>query len=167
MYAVGTVFVILNPFLLSVFHAIRDTKTPAFVSVVSVGLSIVLNIVLINPFKHMGLAFSTRLAALAMTGMLLFFIRKRIGPLKLFSEKKEWAVTMGATAAMGAAVGFGYRHMPVMSASLVHTAVCTIALIVGGMTVYFLFHYAFKTVFMADCVKLGAALYKTILPNKA
>jgi putative peptidoglycan lipid II flippase len=161
MYAVGIIFVNINPFLIKIFHAIRDTKTPALISAASVVVSVMLNIILIGPLKHMGLALSTSIAAAVMMGMLLYYIRKKFGPLGFTNQKTEWLKTLAAAGGMGIAVGMGYYYLPVISGGTIQTIGFTSALIIGGMGIYFLLHLILKTVFIDDFIQTAKSLLKS------
>ncbi|MFQ5449940.1 MAG: murein biosynthesis integral membrane protein MurJ [Nitrospinaceae bacterium] len=61
------------------FYSLQDTKTPAKIGVYSMLLNIVLNLILIGPMKHGGLALATSLASLFNVTMLIHCLRKRLG----------------------------------------------------------------------------------------
>lgn len=62
-----------------VFYSLQDTKTPVKVGLVAVVANIVLNLVLMTPLQHGGLALATSLSAILNFSLLLFILRKRIG----------------------------------------------------------------------------------------
>ena len=61
------------------FYSLQDTKTPAKVGIYSMLLNVILNIVLMGPLKHGGLALATSIAALFNVTLLIHLLRKRIG----------------------------------------------------------------------------------------
>ena len=61
------------------FYSLQDTKTPAKVGVYSMILNIILNLILMGPLKHGGLALATSIAALFNVILLIHFLRKRLG----------------------------------------------------------------------------------------
>ena len=63
------------------FYALKDSVTPAVISVASVALNIVLNVILVRQMGYRGLALGTSIAALFNAGVLLYLIRGRIGGL--------------------------------------------------------------------------------------
>jgi len=83
------------------FYSLQDTKTPAKIGIYSMLLNTVLNLVLMGPLKHGGLALATSLAALFNVALLIHFLRKRLGLLGgrkiFFSTLKMFlsALTMG------------------------------------------------------------------------
>ncbi len=61
------------------FYSLQDTKTPAKIGIYSMILNIVLNLILMGPLKHGGLALATSLAALFNVVLLIHYLRKRLG----------------------------------------------------------------------------------------
>jgi putative peptidoglycan lipid II flippase len=61
------------------FYSLQDTKTPAKIGIYSMILNTVLNLILMGPLKHGGLALATSLAALFNVFLLIHFLRKRLG----------------------------------------------------------------------------------------
>lgn len=61
------------------FYSLQDTKTPAKVGVYSMILNVILNLILMGPLKHGGLALATSIAALFNVILLIHFLRKRLG----------------------------------------------------------------------------------------
>ncbi len=61
------------------FYSLHDTKTPAKVGIYSMILNIVLNLILMGPLKHGGLALATSIAAIFNVALLIYLLRKRIG----------------------------------------------------------------------------------------
>ncbi len=61
------------------FYSLQDTRTPAKIGVYSMLINIVLNLILMGPLKHGGLALATSIAALFNVMLLIHFLRKRLG----------------------------------------------------------------------------------------
>ena len=61
------------------FYSLQDTKTPAKIGIYSMILNIILNLVLMGPLKHGGLALATSLSALFNVIVLIHYLRKRLG----------------------------------------------------------------------------------------
>ena len=61
------------------FYSLNDTKTPAKIGVYSMLLNIILNLILMGPLKHGGLALATSISALFNVILLIYLLRKRIG----------------------------------------------------------------------------------------
>lgn len=76
-YAIGIFPLGMKAYVIRMFYAFKDTKTPTKYAVVSLGVNIVLNFLLIVPLRHIGLALSTSLAS-ALSYMLLM---KKLAPI--------------------------------------------------------------------------------------
>lgn len=64
------------------FYALGDARTPMLISLGSIAVNYFLNALLVGPFGHVGLAFSTSAVALINFVLLALFIRRRLGPLE-------------------------------------------------------------------------------------
>ena len=62
-----------------VFYSLQDTKTPVKVGFVAVVANLILNLTLMVPLKHGGLALATSLSAMLNFSLLFIILRKRIG----------------------------------------------------------------------------------------
>jgi putative peptidoglycan lipid II flippase len=79
-YSLGLTFVALVRVLVPAFYALKDTKTPVLVAFVAFVLNLLFSLVLMGPMKHAGLALASSLSALGNMGLLLWFLRRKIGP---------------------------------------------------------------------------------------
>ncbi len=61
------------------FYSLQDTKTPVKIAAWSMILNIVLNLILMGPLQHGGLALATSISALFNILLLIYFLRKRLG----------------------------------------------------------------------------------------
>ncbi len=61
------------------YYALKDTRTPVRIAMISMGANMVLNIILMFPLKHAGLALATTLSACLNAGLLLHGLRKKVG----------------------------------------------------------------------------------------
>ena len=64
------------------FYAMGDTRTPVQVSFVSVAINLVLNLALMRPLGHLGLALATSVTSTISLLQLGWSLRRRIGPLE-------------------------------------------------------------------------------------
>ena len=64
------------------FFALRDSRTPALISVGSVVLNVALNLLLIRLMGYRGLALGTAIAALVNAAALLYLLQRRLGGLE-------------------------------------------------------------------------------------
>ncbi len=82
-YSIGLVFFGLNQTITPVFYAAKDTKTPVLIAAVMVVLNITLNIILMIPLKHGGLALATSITAMVQFFVMLRLLKKRYKDIKI------------------------------------------------------------------------------------
>jgi putative peptidoglycan lipid II flippase len=87
-FGAGLPAFILIKIFTSTFFATQDTKTPVKISVISVAINIVLNLVLMQFLQHTGIALATSISAWVNI-LFLFIILKRKKLLKLDQRLKE------------------------------------------------------------------------------
>ena len=78
-YSVGLAGYAAVKVLSPAFYALNDARTPMLVSLGSIVVNYVLNSLLVGPFGHVGLAFSTSAVALVNFLLLGVLIRRRLG----------------------------------------------------------------------------------------
>lgn len=61
------------------FYALQDTKTPVKIAILALLVNIVLNLALMRPLKHGGLALATSLSSMLNLSMLIWLLRRRLG----------------------------------------------------------------------------------------
>jgi putative peptidoglycan lipid II flippase len=76
-FALGIAPFMLVKILAAGFYAKQDLRTPVRVGVIAMLTNTALNIMLIWPLKHAGIALATSLAAIVNTGFLFYFLRLR------------------------------------------------------------------------------------------
>lgn len=79
-YSMGLSLVALVRVLVPAFYALKDTKTPVAIAFAAFLLNVLFSLLLMGPLKHGGLALASSLAALGNMGLLLFFLRRKVGP---------------------------------------------------------------------------------------
>ncbi|MDI7247118.1 MAG: murein biosynthesis integral membrane protein MurJ [Bacillota bacterium] len=77
-FCVGVSVFTLRDMVSRAFFALQDTTTPMIVGAASVGINIVLNLLLVGPLKHGGLALATSLAGVFGVAVLLWMLRERV-----------------------------------------------------------------------------------------
>jgi putative peptidoglycan lipid II flippase len=82
MYCVGLPAFAGVGVLTRAFYALGDTRKPVQASFVSVALNLALNLLLMGPLGHLGLALSTSITAIANFLQLAFYLRQRVGALE-------------------------------------------------------------------------------------
>jgi len=86
MFAIGIAPFMLVKILAAGFYAKQDMRTPVRIAVIAMVSNIILNIILIWPLAHAGIALSTSLSALVNTGFLFYFLRKR----SFYTPREGW-----------------------------------------------------------------------------
>ena len=76
IYAISIPLMILTKILQSIFYANKDTKTPMYLSTISLFSNVILNLILMKFLSYRGIALSTTLTAFLNVGLLFFFLRK-------------------------------------------------------------------------------------------
>ena len=85
-YSLGLPGFMLVKILASAFYAKQDMKLPVRAAVISMSVNMVLNLALIIPLAHAGLALATSCASLLNAGLLLWWLLKKKG----FSFEAGW-----------------------------------------------------------------------------
>ena len=87
------------------FYALGNSVTPTLVSIMSVALNVVLNLILVRTMGFRGLALGTSIAALVNALVLLALLRRRLGGLEIGRLLETGTKITVAAVAMGFAVG--------------------------------------------------------------
>lgn len=82
-YSLGLCFFGLNQTITPVFYASKDTKTPMLIALFMCISNIVLNVILMFPLKHAGLALATSITAMIQFIVMLKILIKRFPEIKL------------------------------------------------------------------------------------
>jgi putative peptidoglycan lipid II flippase len=132
-YAVGLFACAGVRVIVSAFYSLQDTKTPTKIGIYSIILNIALNLILMGPLKHGGIALATSLAAMFNMLALIYILRKRLGRLdgrKILASVLNLSV---AVAGMGIVVYFSshafYDPQSVLGFKLLVLSAC----ILGGL----------------------------------
>ena len=78
-YSIGLIGIGLRDILNKVFYSIQDTKTPMINGMLSVGINIILNFILIKKLGYSGLALATSLSSIISIILLFSSLNKRLG----------------------------------------------------------------------------------------
>jgi putative peptidoglycan lipid II flippase len=81
-YSIGLAGYAAVKVLSPAFYALNDARTPMLISLGSIAVNYVMNSILVGPFGHVGLAFSTSTVALVNFLLLAIFMRRRLGRLE-------------------------------------------------------------------------------------
>jgi putative peptidoglycan lipid II flippase len=77
-YSIGLAGYAAVKVLSPAFYALNDARTPMLISVGSIAVNYVMNSLLVGPFGHVGLAFSTSTVALVNFLLLALFVRRKL-----------------------------------------------------------------------------------------
>ena len=119
------------------FYALRDSRTPVVVSVLSVAVNLVLNVTLVKVMGYRGLALGTALAAIFNAIILLWLLSRRLGGL----EGRRTAVALAKIGAASLVMGVaalateGWLHGLLPGAGLVVKTVRVFGAIGAGAVV--------------------------------
>jgi len=81
-YSIGLAGYAAVKVLSPAFYALGDARTPMMISLFSIAINYVMNSLLVGPFGHVGLAFSTSTVALVNFILLMLFMRGKLGSLE-------------------------------------------------------------------------------------
>jgi putative peptidoglycan lipid II flippase len=106
-YAPGLVAIMLIKVLAPGFYGRQDTKTPVRIGIIAMGVNMVLNIILVFPLDHAGLALATTLSSILNAYLLYHALRKG----GIYTPTAGWAVllsrALAATLVMAALLWWG------------------------------------------------------------
>ncbi|RII25948.1 MAG: murein biosynthesis integral membrane protein MurJ [Geobacter sp.] len=108
-YSLGLSFVAMVRVLVPAFYAQQDTRTPVLTAFVAFLLNFLFSILFMGPLLHGGLALASTLSALCNMAMLLYCLRRKIGP---FGGRRVFvtgAKTLLASVPMTLVVAWGVR----------------------------------------------------------
>ncbi|MDF2529907.1 MAG: murJ [Gammaproteobacteria bacterium] len=105
-FSMGLLFFITVKVAVSAYYARQDMRTPVRIGVIAVVVNMVLNVILIWPFAHAGLALATGIGSAVNTFMLLWGLYHR----KIYQPRpgwtKVWRAAILANIVMGALLYF-------------------------------------------------------------
>jgi putative peptidoglycan lipid II flippase len=105
-YALGLLGFVLIKVLVPGFTSRQDMKTPVKFGVYAMGFNMVLNICLVFPLAHAGLALATSISAFLNAGLLLGTLLKQ----KIFIPNKGWGIFMVRVLIANVAMGGVLYH---------------------------------------------------------
>jgi putative peptidoglycan lipid II flippase len=104
--AIGLVGTSLRMQLDNIYYSLQDTRTPVINGFISVVINVVLNLILIKPMAHRGLALATSISATVSSMLLIYGLRKKIGPFGFMNSVKCGLKSLTASMVMGIVVYF-------------------------------------------------------------
>lgn len=136
-FAVGLPAFAAIKIVVGVFYALKDTATPTKAAVWCMALNIVLNLILMGPLKHGGLALATSLASFANVGALVWVLRKRLGKI----DGRRMATAAGLMTLSSLIMGaFAYGYLSIFfsyeARAMERMSHLLVALIIGTVAYY-------------------------------
>ena len=134
------------------FYADHDTKTPLKIALICVVVNLVLNLILIHPFAHVGMAMATSIASWVNLGLMVRILRARklYKPDDLLKERLAKMLLAGAIMALVIAVmqrAF-FEYSPSHHSAVLALLLCVFTAV--GMGIYGVMLLALKTTTMAE-----------------
>ena len=104
-YAIGLVFYTLQPLLVRGYYSLKDTKTPIYAALASIGVNLVLNFAFFQLLGNVGLTLATSAAAFVNAALLYLGFRKKFTDVALLHGNKKMIlqVAIAAAVSVGAA----------------------------------------------------------------
>jgi putative peptidoglycan lipid II flippase len=96
IWAIGAVRI-----LVPTFYAMQDSKTPVLMAVFYAAANIVLGLILMRPLGHCGLALAMSISSVCHFFLLLWALRKKMGPLGIWNIIKSICKTVVCSSIMG------------------------------------------------------------------
>ena len=123
--------------LSSAFYALGNSRIPLMSSAASVAFNIAVNLMLVGPLGHRGLALGTAAAALLNAALLIGLLRARLGGLEGARVVAACIKISVASLVMGAATYYSERalHIPFGGADLIAQAMRVFGAIAIGMCI--------------------------------
>lgn len=136
-YALGLPAYILLKVLSPAFFARQDTRTPVRIGIIALVVNTVLNVILMFPLQHVGLALATAIAAWLNVSLLTIALFRR-GYWQLDLRIKTRLIKgLGCAAAMGAGVWFAAGALASsFDGSTAERAGALMAIVIGGAVLY-------------------------------
>jgi putative peptidoglycan lipid II flippase len=138
-YGLGIYAHTANALLSRVFFALQDTATPIKLGLLSTGLNIVLNIILVRFMAHGGLALATSIAGTVLFLLMALTLRRRLGHLDGRHVLRSVGKFSASSLLMGITVTAAYRYSVAFfdPALFSHQLLQITALILLGGAIYF------------------------------
>jgi putative peptidoglycan lipid II flippase len=143
-YSTGLSAFILVKILAPGFYAKQDTRTPVRIGIIAMCSNVVLNLVLVFPFAHAGLALATSLAAFLNAGLLLRALLANGSYAPVPGWTSYIVKLVVATAVMGTVISILTADQAIWSAAEVGDRARMLSvLIAAGTATYFISVFGF------------------------
>jgi putative peptidoglycan lipid II flippase len=154
-YSLGLAFVAMVRVLVPAFYAMKDTATPVKIAFVAFILNVLFSLILMKPLLHGGLALASTLSAMFNMFLLLYFLRRKIGP---FGGRKiafAGFKTALASVPMFLAVSWGVSFVDWSAhGQKLFKAASLSGLVAGGVLLFLLCAHLFRCEEVRDAVTI-------------
>jgi len=156
LYATGLPAYVLVKTLAPGYFARGDTATPVKIAAAAMAINLVLNLILMGPFQHVGIAMATSVSAWINAGLLAMVLRRR-GQLEVDRRLSgRLPRVLLATAGMAALLAVAQGGLEGALASELATRVAALTgLVAGGIAVFAVFAVVFGAARIDDLKVLG------------
>lgn len=136
-FATGIPAYVLSKVFATGFFARQDTKTPVKIALVSIACNLMLNIILMGPFFHVGLAMATSIAAWVNAGLQLLTLHRRGWFFLTSRVQKTAGKVLISAAVMGGGLIFAREQwLARIPDTLLFQSVSVLGIIICGMMVF-------------------------------
>jgi putative peptidoglycan lipid II flippase len=137
LFSLGLLACGIRDVLYRVFYSMTDTKTPMINSSIALTINIVLNLILIKPLGHAGLALSTSISSIITAGLLFFSLKKKKGHFGGSRIVKTGIKSLIASVIMGAVAWVIYKELTiVIGTGLIKEIIAVSAASITGAVLY-------------------------------
>jgi putative peptidoglycan lipid II flippase len=136
-YAWGIPAFVMIKILAAAYFAREDTKTPILIGLAAMAVNIILNLLLMGPFLHVGLAMASAISAWLNAGLLAWVLIRR-GHLRIDARlMRAWPRMLAATGVMALGLWFSAPALAAwLEAGLSLRIIALALLVAGGLAVY-------------------------------
>ena len=145
-YAIGLGAFSAVKIVAATFFALKDTRTPVIMALVSIVANIVFGIILMKPLAHGGLALATSLASFLNLGLLVHALHSKLGSLGWRNIIQSACKTLLSTGFMGIAVwGAVFVFIPPEGGDVLDLLLGLIGSILTGLIIFGTCSYLIKS----------------------
>lgn len=152
-YSIGLVATSVKLLITRVYYSLQDTKTPVINGAITVVFNIVLNIILVRYMAHLGLALATSISSIIGMFLLLYGLKRKIGPLGITHSINVFIKTSLASMIMGVVTYLTYQGIyKLLGVSKLYNLISLIASVGIGAVLYVILCYLFKVDEIRDII---------------
>ncbi len=144
-YSLGLVSMALRILMDRVYYSLQDAKTPMYNGILALALNVILNLILIGPMAHSGLALATSISNTVTTGSLIYGLKNKIGGLGWSKLARCGLKSLVSSLAMGLLIYFIYYPLESKTAgSTLLQSALLLGVIIFGALIYSIMIYLLK-----------------------